>query len=290
VGAIVLPSRQLGCNQNSGLIYTPYLSTSVDAHALQFRANSVNNIHEVPKQRNVPFRQPLEIIRVSVRRIEHMRNILTDTFQLVDILIDGLREIDGYKVNARVSPVVGKLAARRHHNLRPVELVLATLPESIVAELYHSNSGRRIKCSTIAWPLMPLAPVTKATLGSAGTCGFMFTVDRGLSLGVRIELGANSEGMWPYQRLYSLPTFSSQSFGVEPPGRKVSGGVWESPHAGECGVWQLLLGGAVGWGSVFVGSRPEVALLKGSGDSTEAIAFVGEVGCCGVCACVCARE
>lgn len=50
-----------------------------------------------------------------------MSNILANAFQLVDILVDGLHKIDGNEVDARVSPVIGQLSARRHYDLRPVE-------------------------------------------------------------------------------------------------------------------------------------------------------------------------
>lgn len=89
---------------------SPYLSTRVNANSLQFRAHSINNIHEIPKQRHVPLGQTLKIVRVSIRGVESMGHIIAYAPQLLDVLFHRIHKVDCDEINAWVGPIVGQPA------------------------------------------------------------------------------------------------------------------------------------------------------------------------------------
>lgn len=99
--------------------FSTYLSASLKADSLQFRATAIKWINEVPEQRNVFFTEKLEIITVDVWGKIGMCHFIAEAFHLLGNPLDRLKKVNGNKMNPRIDPVVWKWSTWCDDYFRP---------------------------------------------------------------------------------------------------------------------------------------------------------------------------
>lgn len=107
---------------------------------------------------------------MNVRREKCMCDITANILQHGINLVHGVEEVNGHKSDPRVNPCVGKGPSGGHNNLAPGEIqsIKRDIRGNCAAVTHHSSFGWRTRCSIMLNPLMPFAPVTKATFRLQG--------------------------------------------------------------------------------------------------------------------------
>jgi hypothetical protein len=141
-----------------------HLPTSLKRNPHQLGTNSINGINEIPEKRDIAFTQELEIVVVNVRGEESVRYISADVFERFRDLLDWFEDVYCNEFDTRVDPGVWEGSSGCDDNFGPGYLLVnSTKRMTSFGFTYHSSLGCRTRCSMILKPLIPLAPVTKAT-------------------------------------------------------------------------------------------------------------------------------
>lgn len=149
-----------------------YLAASLETDTLQ-RAGSdnIDGNEKIVKQWDVALPQLGKVCGMNVGGEECMRDIVTQRSHLLNQLFNRPQEVESNESDAVILPeVMRRSSSRRDDDLGPVSprrqqsrcIVL------LGAQPYHSDSGLRIRFSMMAFPVMPLAPVMKATFPRGG--------------------------------------------------------------------------------------------------------------------------
>jgi hypothetical protein len=141
-----------------------YLATSLKRNPHQLRTNRINRIDEIPEERYIAFTQLREIVTVHVRSEESVRDVSADVLQCCCDLLDWVEEIYCDEFDARIDPGVWEGASGGDDDFGPGYPLVNFIQEMTDGSCsYHSALGCRMRCSMMLKPLIPLAPVTKAT-------------------------------------------------------------------------------------------------------------------------------
>lgn len=79
-----------------------------------------------------------------------MSNIRAKALQLKDVFLDGVHKIDRNEVDARVRPIIGQPAARRHYDSRPVGQGVS-IPSPHFSLRIHTIPTRAGGSSALQW-------------------------------------------------------------------------------------------------------------------------------------------
>jgi hypothetical protein len=141
-----------------------HLPTSLKRNSHQLGTNSINRINEIPEKRDIAFTQELEIVAVDVRREESVRHISADVFECFYDFLDWFKEVYCDEFDTRVDPGVWEGSSGCDDDFGPFYVLIKSMKGiTSFGFTYHSSLGCRTRCSMILKPLIPLAPVTKAT-------------------------------------------------------------------------------------------------------------------------------